>query len=932
MRGKETLIGLLLGLLALAGLFLLRPSPKPEADPEREQRHPVEQPREPQQADEPAPAQPAAAPISDPPPAEEPAPVAAVPAAEEIPLPELPPVQLPSVTGVTLRGTVTADQQPLGQVELVLLPPSNDKRKQRPPPLASTSTDALGNYRFLGLEGGTNLVLEVRTEAHVNQRATVQLPKSGELVRDFQLLPGSQLNGWVRDKAGRGLAGMLVEAAGKQNPNTVAVSQQDGSFQLNGLPLSGQYITARDPEGVFVSPGYQSVSVGAYDLLLVMLRAASLHGQVSDTAGRPLASVRIGIQAAKEYVPSRFTHSDSLGGFVFSSLQAGDYTLTAATPGYAELSASGIEVEEERETWLDVVLERGATLRGQVVDSFGDAVEGVAVVRVPSTMQSWGSKADSYVEENVRSLGPAVGSEEAEAPALPEQFLGLIFDHTGADGRFVLAGLGDGSHRLLALSDDFPTGRATVVVRDGSDPEPLLFELQSAGSVAGQIVDEMGRPVAGARVVASGSLRLGNEAISDASGHYQITRLGAGLTTITAYEAGGGPRKNQRSVSAEVEILLAEEASLDLRFSAGVEVRGRLVRGGQPQASTSILFNLVEATRASDEDLNRGTTTDEAGRFTLAHMEPGSYQVLVFSGGKETTVLSATIPAGSPVVELPDLVMPLTRLSGVVVDAASGEPLKSVGVGLRVAGSLEAAGGHWMDDLAGYSLTTPEGEFELIGMGSGSFSLQVRNQGYIPWWQDLQLLEGAELTGMRIALERGLSLQGSVLLPDGTPTPTRVIGRCLDDDAAAPALSVSGSFSADGSYQLAGLVPSRRYAIWAARPGFAPARVVVQPNADADLDLELGEACSLQLTVSENGQPVAGAQAWLFFPDGATAVPPGTDAWPTATSTSGTLQLEDLAAGNYRVFISTDSHQLERPVLVTQNQVTELHVDLGTTE
>jgi hypothetical protein len=270
---------------------------------------------------------------------------------------------------------------------------------------------------------------------------------------------------------------------------------------------------------------------------------------------------------------------------------------------------------------------------------------------------------------------------------------------SGADGGFLLTGLPVGVFRLTATKSGYFDG-AYGRRRLGSEEEPI--ELADGGTVAniellvwaeamisGAVIDEIGEPVAGVRVVAmprDGDWSLGSHpfAVTDATGRYSIGKLKAGSyvvgTTVfyvferdlalpgltgpgqvtvsgalvppfvmiggkrNVYTGALYPDTDSTSMASVVGLAAGEEHSaVDLRLPlrSSVRVSGQVssVTPAAPNQGLVVFWNDVVrlvAPIASD------------GSFSLAAVPAGRYAIDLASG-------SSTRAAGSVVVGEQDL-------------------------------------------------------------------------------------------------------------------------------------------------------------------------------------------------------------------------------------------------------------------------------------
>ena len=154
-------------------------------------------------------------------------------------------------------------------------------------------------------------------------------------------------------------------------------------------------------------------------LVLALAPAAALHGQVVDVRGRPLTNVqlsvsRLGGAAGEKEAHAARTSAD--GAFRVPGLRIGaSYLVTAALAGFAPAStAVAVPKPGAAVPGLRLVLGRGRTAFGQVVDESGRPVAGARVELAAGT------------------TGRAVASDAAASGKAPQQA------QTGADGKFEL--------------------------------------------------------------------------------------------------------------------------------------------------------------------------------------------------------------------------------------------------------------------------------------------------------------------------------------------------------------------------------------------------------------------------------------------------------------------------------------------------------------
>jgi protocatechuate 3,4-dioxygenase beta subunit len=251
---------------------------------------------------------------------------------------------------------------------------------------------------------------------------------------------------------------------------------------------------------------------------------------------------------------------------------------------------------------------------------------------------------------------------------------------TDASGGFTFPAVAPGAYRLI-VSPAFYQGRylpaghgatrpndagRTITVRAGEDIRDLTLTLPSGVAIEGRVMDETGEPlsrmtVVAARVMAGSDVaqRVGHEpATTDDLGRYRIYGLEPG-EYVVAVEGRSLPvsRAAQPGVRApltEQELMaflttfhpssLVESSAQRIQLAPGRDASGvdiAAVRARRFRVSGVVLdsqgvplasANGVLGRAGSLSATSQGFTTDAAGRFTVAAVEPGEYTLAVGGG------------------------------------------------------------------------------------------------------------------------------------------------------------------------------------------------------------------------------------------------------------------------------------------------------------
>jgi hypothetical protein len=626
-------------------------------------------------------------------------------------------------------------------------------------------SDAEGRYRIEAANPGRNALRAGAFNLHLpgvprNLRDalrkegppppyTVEVPESGEVVRDLALVPDCRVEGRMVHRDGTPAAGIRPRLVTGRDPEstmgTGQPSRADGAFVIEDIePAPGDYrVAAGGPPGrLGTSEPFALAESGTIQGLVVTVAPpASLEGRVRRGDGRApgAATVRLVRAASGDILEGRAFYplneaarstAAADGTFRFEGLDPGPWTPIAAADGCVETMGATVEIGEgESKTGADVVLPAARGIAGRVVNGAGAPVPGALVVAGP-----------------------------LEARPLPEGTVSAVASYadqplsrSDAEGKFVLRGLGSGTCRVAARAEDFPAWVADVE----AGTTDLVVVLTAGLRIEGVVREKTGgKPVEGVKVNCFGLSGSDAEAWTAADGTFTLRGLAEGPYSVDIFERSGQPW-----APLTVRGVAAGTKGLVLALQKGLSVSGRCVdASGRTLDAKNLRITILGA------EGGRGIDLAADGGFLFERIVPGPCRIMVASSG--TSGVGGYLPrsvdcqAGDR-----DVVVALARgksITGRVVTEDGSPPGPDI--------SLEScpAGSRGVSACFMYRRVQEDGTFctdpyeegaaqDLLVHAPGGFCATVRD-----------VAPGSE--GVVLRLERTVSISGRVAFPEGVPT------------------------------------------------------------------------------------------------------------------------------------------------------------------
>ncbi|AKT42697.1 carboxypeptidase regulatory-like domain-containing protein [Chondromyces crocatus] len=416
------------------------------------------------------------------------------------------------------------------------------------PPSGFGQTDAEGRFVFRGLIPGKYEVSAQAIAQDMQKQTEVDLADRDASDVTLVLAGGSSIiEGIIVDEHQKPVVNVQIVAEDQaSHRSTMARSDQDGSFALRNLkagefrvyatregamlrtprPKLAQSPTqtasaTSEPDGLMAERGVTARVKGGETTrvrLVVEAQDGEIHGRVLNDDGEPVTDAFIHAERESAGAPSgaaaaallgrwSFTPvvTDPEGEFTLGNLSPGRYTLHAYRKGGGDASVEHIDVGQT----VTLTIRKTASLSGTL------------------TAQGGSPPAQFTISATLGGL-----------PVRTESFF-----QTG--GAWSLDDLSEGAYDLRATADE-GTAWTQVSLASGEERNGVRIVLAPRTTVKGRLVElDSGAPIAGVALSlhANGPGAMGMAAMepqrSDASGHFEITKVEAGKAVMMAMPPPG---------------------------------------------------------------------------------------------------------------------------------------------------------------------------------------------------------------------------------------------------------------------------------------------------------------------------------------------------------------------------------------------------------
>jgi protocatechuate 3,4-dioxygenase beta subunit len=725
---------------------------------------------------------------------------------------------------------------------------------------------------------------------------------------------GVEVSGRVTYTDGKPLtiqAGVTMDANG--TPIT-EMTDDSGAFTLHGVPKGKVSLRAAIFQGGRLNGPTKEITAPAANVVLTLPRGGHVTGHVVDSSsGAPITDFEIGTQRAMgfQFASTNTTHSDD-GSFTLTDVMPGRVEITASAEGYVRGSA-GIEVAEGQSIDnVEVRLDRGARVRGKVTSTDGQPLPGAMVSVVEQGMRRPGGAADRATtdadgmyelssvppgDRNIafskdgfvsvtKSVATTAGKESSLDAALDagRELAGRVIDESGqpvaaadvrvqgqgvrgsqsdSDGSFTIAGLREGKFTLVAHKNGYVDAHQEVDV--AAQPNVTLT-LGRGATVSGRITGLSAEELGYVMVSFYGGGTFGNTR-PDSAGNFTLSGVHDGNVTVQANVGGfsGG-----RSARKTIEVTNGTAPEVDIVFTTGFTVRGRVNAHGRPMNDFRVNFSPAEPSLAPGN-----APIDAEGNYSVTGLGAGDYRVAIVGPAVGLVYNQKYNVTGDGVY---DIELQSASIQGRVTDR-DGKPVPDV----RVVAEVVKPTGPISPPRPG--LTDSDGRYIIDFVPDGNWHLVAQKEQYQAASRDITVAGGAPPVDFQ--LDSGSS--SSVRVTDTTGAPIYANVTAIDQTGHSLATVQTGA--SDGLAQL--WLPAGHYQLMVGAQGYARAHSTIDVPG-SEVRVTLGHGGTIVAVVKDPTKVQV-----AVVPLGQTGVGGGVSG--RNISTSGTNRWEHMAAGMYEV-------------------------------
>lgn len=605
------------------------------------------------------------------------------------------------------------------------------------PPIASVRPQADGSFALRAPESGFYSVV-VRAEGHLAMERFVRFLVEATEIPPVELPRTSPLEVRAVGPDGKPLAGVVIQALPQS---------EKGDWR------AAERRAVTDAEGKAVFPRAEG------EALTLTITTPGLYGTASTAPTGASQTVRFPVPRSRTVELRRPGGKPAAGALVRLARRGWPFGLTGPDGRIA------LPVPQEGEIGLFAEDAKGQRIEIVMTVEAGEGTDVPVVTLRPPTMVT-GRTLDAASREPVSGALVWTG--------------GTAWTRAGADGSFELRAP-SGDHGRVEASASGRLHHVRGWQRNENVPATLLLE--SAATLSGQVVDEAGKPVAGARVTTLpnpadqlSAVMEERESQSGPDGRFVLPKVPAGrLHLVEAVLEGFAPARQLADSTAPVRLTLRR----------GMVAVGRVVsEEGLPVAGAQVRLTPDGAGQVPTRPKPFLATSDADGRFRLHGLSAGPFTLgAERSGFASVLVRDVLIPEQEQQVDLGEVrLQPGAAIEGIVTDPR-GRPVERAWVMLipfNRDGFMAAGAGFYGRPPMH---TDSDGRFRIADLPLGlRFNLRVQHQELLP--EEVTGVEAPTPRPLRIRLSLPRSLAGRVIDPQGEPIANASVSQL--ETASAP--------------------------------------------------------------------------------------------------------------------------------------------------
>ncbi|MDP6849549.1 MAG: carboxypeptidase regulatory-like domain-containing protein [Planctomycetota bacterium] len=499
------------------------------------------------------------------------------------------------------------------------------------------------------------------------------------------------------------------------------------------------------------------------------LSRGEIHGSVTNESGEPVSNALVALterleqSAAFSLTPEEFASIPSFkvktnekGLFRFTRLQADtDYDMWVRHPEYAAKEGVPVTTLLENQTLNPIILNKGYQISGVVTDTAGNPLPASLIFQ---------RQASRFVPRDVEEL------------EIEDEEMGRRIQMVAQqDGSFIADLLPQGLWTLSVSHEGYAATRIHPLVMMGDNRSlEKKIELGTEHFLSGVVRTDDGTLVPGAKIQVS-RMRpkpmFSSTGISEQDGTFKVGGLPEGLYGLSVQAAGYSASNLPR--------IKADKTDIEVVMHRLGSVAGRVLSDdGAPLRNFQLsLLSVNRGTALYVQNGRPKTFQDDNGNFLFEGINPGSYRLMAVADGFSSTYSTGFTVQRETVHGIDIHLQKGGKISGLVIDTFSGEPVAGAQVILH--------GKDWKEENS-YGLfggvgpdpnnvpkqevaTNKSGIFHFSNAYPDSLQIEVKHPAYLSSISSVNCSNGSNIDAGAFRLTRGGVITGTGKNSSGEP-------------------------------------------------------------------------------------------------------------------------------------------------------------------